>query len=141
MRTLVIETATRACSVALFDEGSRTSMAHGHEIIGRGHAERLIPMIATLPERGHARTIAVSIGPGSFTGLRIGIAAARALAVAWGSEVRGYPSLAIVAAQAFAKHPGSPMTVCMNAGHGEYFVQNFDASNWVRRRRPVGRAR
>ncbi|MGB3738082.1 MAG: tRNA (adenosine(37)-N6)-threonylcarbamoyltransferase complex dimerization subunit type 1 TsaB [Pontixanthobacter sp.] len=129
MGVLVIETATTACSVALFDDLNGAPIASDHVVIGRGHAERLIPMISALPERGRAQIIAVSIGPGSFTGLRIGIAAARALGVAWGSDVRGYPSLAIVAAQAFAEFPATPVTVCMNGGHGEYFMQNFDAAN------------
>ncbi|MGB7408652.1 MAG: tRNA (adenosine(37)-N6)-threonylcarbamoyltransferase complex dimerization subunit type 1 TsaB [Pontixanthobacter sp.] len=128
MRSLVIETATRACSVALFEnaDGVWKEIAARHEVIGRGHAERLIPAIAALPDRGKAGKIYVSIGPGSFTGLRIGIAAARALGVAWGSEVRGFHTLALTAMSG-AVTPGTPMTVCMNGGHGEWFVQNFGA--------------
>lgn len=123
MRTLVIESATEACSTALFD-GS--SLIAGHsEVIGRGHAERLVPMIAELPDRGRAERIVVSLGPGSFTGVRIGVAAARALGLAWGSEVRGYPTLALVAAM--VKDP-NPVTVAMTGGHGEWFVQDFDSS-------------
>ena len=67
----------------------------------------------------------VSLGPGSFTGVRIGLAAARALGLAWQAEVLGYPTLALVAAMARADHPG-PITVCMTGGHGEWFLQNFD---------------
>jgi tRNA threonylcarbamoyladenosine biosynthesis protein TsaB len=122
MRTLVIESATEACSVALF-EGDRL-VAGEHRIIGRGHAEQLVPMIAALPGRGEAARIVVSLGPGSFTGTRIGLAAARALALAWGAECLGYPTLALVAA--IAREQGSgPVTVCMTGGHGEWFVQDF----------------
>jgi len=126
MRILAIETASEACSVALFAcEGeSREVIAHDHRLLGRGHAEQLVPMIAALPDKGRAERILVSLGPGSFTGVRIGIAAARALGVAWGVEVLGYPTLALVAAQA----EPDDVTVCMNGGHGEWFVQNFSSS-------------
>src|SRR3546814_5856504 len=79
--TLVIDTATAACSVALIDDGR--AVADRHEIVGRGHAERLLPMIAELPGGGRADEILVDVGPGSFTGTRVGIAAARGLAVGW----------------------------------------------------------
>ncbi|MBI1403097.1 MAG: tRNA (adenosine(37)-N6)-threonylcarbamoyltransferase complex dimerization subunit type 1 TsaB [Porphyrobacter sp.] len=125
MRVLAIETASEACSVALF-EGERL-VARDHRVIGRGHAEALVPMIAALPDKGRADRILVSLGPGSFTGVRIGLATARALGFAWGAEVLGYPTLALVAAQAQADQPGEPLTVCVNGGHGEWFVQPFGA--------------
>jgi len=123
LRLLAIDSATEACSAALFENGAL--LAGTREVIGRGHAERLVPMIAELPGRGKADRIAVSLGPGSFTGVRIGLAAARALGLAWGAEVLGYPTLALIAAQARTTHPGA-VTVCMTGGHGEWFVQHFD---------------
>ena len=122
MRTLIIESATEACSAALFEGGAL--VAGSYEVLGRGHAERLVPMISELPDKGRAERIVVSLGPGSFTGLRIGLAAARALGLAWRAEVLGYPTLALVAAMARENHPG-PVTVCMSGGHGEWFVQDF----------------
>lgn len=124
-RTLVIECATEACSVALFDGDALVDARH--ETIGRGHAERLVPLIAQLPDRGRASSIRVSLGPGSFTGIRIGLAAARALGVAWQASVRGYPTLALVAAVARGEVGAGPVTVCMTGGHGEWFVQDFAA--------------
>lgn len=129
MRTLAIECATEACSVALFED--ETPVAHDHRVLGRGHAERLVPMIAALPDRGRAGRILVSLGPGSFTGVRIGIATARALGYAWGAEVVGYPTLALIAAMVRAEHPGEPVDVCTTGGHGEWFVQQFDAEGLV----------
>lgn len=122
MRILAIETATEACSIALFDQGQLIDARH--EVLGRGHAERLVPMIAELPEKGHAEQIRISLGPGSFTGVRIGLAVARALGVAWKIPVRGYPTLALVAAMARAGTDRT-VTVCMTGGHGEWFVQDF----------------
>ena len=102
-RLLAIECATEACSVALFD--GTTFFDGRYEVLGRGHAERLVPMIAELPDRGRAERIFVGLGPGSFTGIRIGLAAARALGLAWGTEVRGYPTLALVSAMARSIEP------------------------------------
>lgn len=125
MRTLAIDCATEACSVALTEDG--VLLGGETRILGRGHAEQLVPMIAALPDRGHAGRILVSRGPGSFTGVRIGIATARALGVAWGAEVLGYPTLALIAAMARARHGSAPVTVSMSGGHGEWFVQDFAA--------------
>lgn len=123
MLTLAIDSATEACSAALFDDDKL--LEGSYETIGRGHVERLVPMISALPGKGQADRVIVSLGPGSFTGVRIGLAAGRALGLAWGAEVLGYPTLALIAAMARQRHPG-PLTVCTTGGHGEWFVQNFD---------------
>lgn len=94
MRRLVIETAGPACSVALFDDAELLACAH--ERVGRGHAERLLPMIAELaPTR--VDEVLVDRGPGSFTGLRVGLAAAIGLGIGWACPVRGYDALALLA--------------------------------------------
>lgn len=124
MRTLVIDCATESCSVALFDG---TSLLGGEcRQLGRGHAEALVPMIAALPQGGRAARIAVALGPGSFTGVRVGLAAARALAFAWGAELAGYPTLALIAAMARQSQGAQPVAVAITGGHGEWFVERFD---------------
>ena len=105
MLTLAIDTATAACSVALFDGDVLIGVER--ERVGRGHAERVLPMIAALPDGGRAARILVDVGPGSFTGIRVGVAAARGLALGWGAEALGYSSLACVAAAEFARDPSS----------------------------------
>ncbi len=122
---LAIDCATEACSAALFEDGAL--ICGTFEILGRGHAERLVPMIGELPGKGHAARIAVATGPGSFTGVRVGLAAARALAFAWGAELVGYPTLALVAAMARSDCGPQPLAVAMTGGHGEWFVARFAA--------------
>jgi len=120
---LVIETAGPACSVALL-EGDRI-VAAVHEQVGRGHAETLLPMIASLPGGGRADAILVDCGPGSFTGVRVGIAAARGLGIGWGVPVGGYSSLALIAAIWFDDHDDPTATITIPGGHGEVFTQSF----------------
>lgn len=125
MRRLIIDTATRTCSVALFDGDS--CIAAFREDIGRGHAERLVPMIAELPDCGRAGAIHVNVGPGSFTGIRVGVSAARALALAWDAECYGYGCLDLVAAMARSGEE-IVVDVAMTGGHGEVYFQTFSAS-------------
>jgi len=120
-RWLAIDCTTEACSVALLEDGA--CVAGEFRQLGRGHAEALVPMIAQLPNKGRADFIAVGLGPGSFTGVRIGLAAARALGLAWGAQVLGYPTLALIAAIA-----GGEVLVATTGGHGEWFTQDFDAT-------------
>lgn len=119
MLTLVIDTSGRACSIALVD--GDTLVAERHDELGRGHAERLLPWIAELPGGGRAARIVAGCGPGSFTGVRIGIAAARALALGWGVTVLGVPSFALIV----AGRAEPALTVAREAGHGELFVQDY----------------
>lgn len=122
----MIETATSACSVALIEDGA--VIASDAAVVGRGHAERLMPMVAALPSGGRADEIWVDCGPGSFTGIRVGIAAARGLGFGWSVPVHGFSSMALIAADWFARHDGDAVTVVIEGGHGEKFVQPFSAN-------------
>lgn len=127
MRTLVIDTATAACSVALIEPDG--VIAAVHDQVGRGHAERLVAMIAALPGGGRADRIVVDCGPGSFTGIRVGVAAARGLGLGWGIPVTGYSSLPMLAASHVAAHPDcEAVAIVIEGGHGEVFMQGFTAN-------------
>jgi tRNA threonylcarbamoyl adenosine modification protein YeaZ len=122
---LVIDSATAACSAALIGPDGAL-IEERHEIVGRGHAERLLPMIADLLRGRVPNAILVDCGPGSFTGVRVGLAAAHGLAIGWKVELAGYSSLAAVAAASVATTPqAGDIAVALVGGHGELFVQNY----------------
>jgi len=120
---LALDTSTAACTAALLLPDG-TIVASRDEELGRGHAERLVPMISEMLE-GHVPTrILVGVGPGSFTGLRVGIAAAHGMAIGWSVPLAGMSSLALAAASA---PPGDgKIAAAMTGGHGELFVQTFN---------------
>jgi tRNA threonylcarbamoyl adenosine modification protein YeaZ len=122
---LIIDCATAACSAALVGQDGEL-VDERHEIVGRGHAERLAPMLADLLGGRIPDSILVDCGPGSFTGVRVGLAAAHGLAIGWKVPLAGYSSLAAVAAAAAAAAPGgADLAVALLGGHGELFVQNY----------------
>jgi tRNA threonylcarbamoyl adenosine modification protein YeaZ len=100
-------------------------IAEYHEVVGRGHAERLVPAVGHLLEGRKPTAICVDCGPGSFTGLRVGLAAARAFGLAWGVPVTGYSATAILAAAAFQRYPDAALATVQMGGHGELFVEAF----------------
>ncbi len=124
VRTLAIDTSGRACSIALFD-GERL-IASRHEVIGRGHAEWLVPWIAELMGTSRADQIVTGCGPGSFTGVRVAISAARGLGLAWQVPVYGMNSLALIAG---GSHRAQDRLVAIEGGHGELFLQPFDQAD------------
>ncbi|MFC7537326.1 tRNA (adenosine(37)-N6)-threonylcarbamoyltransferase complex dimerization subunit type 1 TsaB [Sphingomonas sp. GCM10030256] len=120
---LALDTSTAACTAALFGPDGEL-LGTADEVIGRGHAERLMPMIADLLAGHRADRILVGCGPGSFTGLRVGIAAAHGMAIGWSAQVHGLSSIALLALAAPSEEP---VAAAMIGGHGELFVQEFAA--------------
>lgn len=126
MRHLILDSASEACTAALMEGG--VVVDYRHEIIGRGHAERLIPLIAELADGGRADEIWVGCGPGSFAGVRIGVAAARGLALGWNATIKGFSTLDLVAASAQAEiAKAGKALIVMEGGHGQWFVRPYDA--------------
>ena len=117
---LVIESATAACSAALVGPDCAL-IDERHEVVGRGHAERLVPMIAELLGGRRPSSLLVDCGPGSFTGVRVGLAAAHGLAIGWGVPLAGFSSMALLAAATGEVE----VAVALQGGHGELFVQSY----------------
>lgn len=121
---LAFDTSTPACTAALF-AADGSLFAARDEVIGRGHAERLVPLIAEMLDGHMPSHLLVGVGPGSFTGIRIAIAAAHGLGIGWDVPVAGMSSLALLAAGA----PGDgAVAAAVSGGHGELFVQQFRRS-------------
>ena len=132
MKILAFDCAGRGCSVAVLD-GERV-LATRAEDMERGQAERLMPMIASaLEEAGLAPDkldlIAVTTGPGGFTGIRIGLATARGLALATGIPAVGVSNFAAVAAAVPPdKRGGRDLVAAIESKREELFLQAFAAS-------------
>lgn len=133
MIVLAIDTAGADCAVALLDSERNAVLGEWVETIGRGHAERLMEAIdATMAAAGvemdRIERIAVVIGPGSFTGIRVGVAAARGFALALGVPAVGVTTLSILAAEALkarASGDSRPVVASMDAKRDELYLQVF----------------
>lgn len=129
-RNLAIDTALGACSVCVSEAGGGPPLAVESVDMTKGHAEALMPMIervVTASAGGFAALgrVTVSIGPGSFTGLRIGIAAARAIGLAANVPVVGVSTLAAYAAPLVKADDSSIIAVAIDARNGQIYFQAF----------------
>ena len=130
MRLLAIDTALEACSVGVSIDDAPAILVS--EVIGRGHAERLFGMLkAAMEEAGLAfadlERIAVTVGPGSFTGLRVGIATARGLGLVVECPVIGIGTLSVHAETARAIAGPQPVLAVLDARRDELYGQAFAA--------------
>lgn len=129
MLTLAIDTASEACAAAIHDSSGDRMLSIVSENIGRGHAERLMAVIdACLAEAsvevGAIERIGVTIGPGSFTGIRVGVSAARGLALALKCPAVGISTLEAIGA-ANVSPSGRPVLAVVDAKRGEVYAQLF----------------
>ena len=127
MIVLAIDTCLGACSVAVVSDGR--TVAAASEPMTRGHQERLAPMAREVMARAGLDfaaldRIAVTVGPGSFTGLRVGLAFAKGLALALGKPCIGVGTLEALAAT--LAEPG-PLAVVIDSGRGQVYLQTFEA--------------
>ena len=130
MRVLAIDTALAACAAAVLDTERASILAHESLPMTRGHAEALMPMIAGVMsaaavEFADLDRIAVTVGPGSFTGLRVGVAAARGIALAAGKPVVGLTTLATLAAPFFDADESKALLAVIDARHSQVYMQLF----------------
>lgn len=132
VKILALDSALSACSVAVLAEGGVRAVRR--QAMARGQAEALLPMVrAALREAGlgfgDLDRLAVTVGPGSFTGLRIGLAAARGLALATGLPLAGITTLeALAAATDPAARLGRTTVALIDSRRGDVFMQAFDAA-------------
>jgi len=130
MRVLAIDTALAACSAAVLDTEHGGIVAAESLPMTRGHAEALMPPVArAMDQAGIAFSdldrVAVTTGPGSFTGLRVGIAAARGIALAADKPAVGLSTLTAYAAPHMAEDDSVPVVAAIDARHGHVYLQVF----------------
>ncbi len=132
MIILSIDTSGVDCSACVYDSENDVVLGEVTDNIGKGHAELLMGIIdGALSKAGLAlnavERLAVTIGPGSFTGIRVGVAAARGFALSLGVEALGITTLETLAADYLQQHPGRPVAVGLDAKRGECYLQIFAA--------------
>src|SRR5664279_139009 len=130
MRILAIDTALPAISACVLDEGAESPESIETIAMMRGHAEALLPLIDRVMaqvEGGFASLdrVAVTVGPGSFTGIRIGVAAARGIALACGIEAVGVSTLAAFAAPLLFDDVDSIVVSAIDARHDHVFFTAY----------------
>ncbi|HEX2447995.1 MAG TPA: tRNA (adenosine(37)-N6)-threonylcarbamoyltransferase complex dimerization subunit type 1 TsaB [Methyloceanibacter sp.] len=135
MNILALDTSMGACSAALLATNGARNLVLREAPMARGHAEALIPMVAeVMQESGIAFAdldlIATTVGPGSFTGVRIAIAAARGLALVTRAKLFGTDSLSVMArlARDAGTIPSGPFAVAVDARRGMLYLGLYDES-------------
>ncbi|WP_029006105.1 tRNA (adenosine(37)-N6)-threonylcarbamoyltransferase complex dimerization subunit type 1 TsaB [Azorhizobium doebereinerae] len=132
MYVLAIDTALAACSVAVLDAEADEIIAGDSLLMDRGHAEALVPIVeqvmrdAGLDFRALWR-VAATVGPGSFTGLRVGLSAARGFALVAKCPAVGVTTLSALAAPFLALDDTLPVVSAIDARHGHVYLQMFGA--------------
>jgi tRNA threonylcarbamoyladenosine biosynthesis protein TsaB len=128
MLILAIDTALDACAAAVLDTDKGKVIAQESAAMKRGHAEALMPLLArVMKQSGIAFAaldrVAATTGPGSFTGLRVGLSAARGIALAASKPVVGITTLSAYAAPHVSEHGEHPIISAIDARHDHVYLQ------------------
>jgi tRNA threonylcarbamoyladenosine biosynthesis protein TsaB len=128
LRVLAIDTALSACSAGVIAQGAAEPLAAESRLMERGHAEALLPLVERVMASIDGRfaaidRVAVTIGPGSYTGLRVGIAAARAIGLAAGIPVVGVSTLSALIAPLMSLDERRLLAAAIDARHGQIYFQ------------------
>lgn len=137
MKILAFDTTMQACSASLNDTDKEAGQHSVYEALERGHAEAIVPMIESVMSVGECTyqeldCIAVTLGPGAFTGVRVGVATARGLGLSLDVDVYGLSSLHVMAAGVKARADDDFLSefdrivIAADARRGEIYVQSFD---------------
>jgi tRNA threonylcarbamoyladenosine biosynthesis protein TsaB len=137
MKVLAIDTAAEWCAACLLDAATGRELGRAARDIGTGHAEALMDVIAAALDAAGAAyrdvgAIAVSVGPGSFTGVRIGVATARGLALALKVPATGVTTLAALAFEAAPQVGGRAVLAVLDAKRGEFYAGLYGADGALR---------
>jgi tRNA threonylcarbamoyladenosine biosynthesis protein TsaB len=130
MRVLAIDTALAACAAAVLDTGRDGIIASESLPMLRGHAEALMPLLARLMRKAGVGfrdldRVVVTTGPGSFTGVRVGVSAARGIALAADKPAVGVSTLSAYAAPYLADDDAFPVVAAVDARHAQVYLQVF----------------
>jgi tRNA threonylcarbamoyladenosine biosynthesis protein TsaB len=130
LRLLAIDTALEACAVAVLDTERKGALICRSLPMMRGHSEALMPLIATVMSASEMEfadldRVAVTVGPGSFTGVRVGVAAARGIALAADRPAVGVTTLAALAAPYFDADESRSLLAVIDARHDHVYMQLF----------------
>src|SRR5215510_4791642 len=128
MLILAIDTALDACAAAILDTDTGRVLALESQPMKRGHAEALMPLIMRVMHQSGVSfaaldRIAVTTGPGSFTGLRVGLSAARGIALAARKPAVGLTTLSAYAAPLISEHGEHPIISAIDARHDHVYLQ------------------
>ena len=131
MKLLAIDCAANLCAACVYDAEAKQELGRSVLDLGKGHAEHLMAVIAEALKAGATDyaglgAIAVSVGPGSFTGLRVGVSAARGLALALKVPAIGVTTLEALAAEAAWAFPGRAVLAALDAGREEIHAALYD---------------
>lgn len=136
MNILAIDTAAELCAACVFDAAAGLERGRAVRDLGKGHAEHVMTVVTEALEAaglgyGDLGAVGVSVGPGSFTGVRVGVSAARGFALALAIPAIGVSTLEALAAEARARFPGRSVLAAIRGGRDGLYVAAYDAAGEI----------